>query len=148
MSPLGEWLRESRKRQLREDGKPWTQDQFLDALALATGWRLYRPNYSKYENAKTEPEPATVKKLVDFWTARGEPGPDLEPEPEPEPTPDLTAVLLAFSRELEAAREERTKLRAQVETLAETVDRLARGSLARGGTPGRGTPDARQESVE
>lgn len=88
----------------------------------------------------------------------GEPGPDLTPEPEPEPAPDFAAVLLKFSGELEAMREEREALRRErdalrvdrelLEALRLTVDRLvAEGhpGLGSGGSAARPVPPAAAE---
>lgn len=85
--------------------KAWTQDYFLDRLEKETGWHLHRPSYSKYENGKSIPRPATLRKLIAFWARHGEPGPDLAPPP-PTPTPagipELVAALAAQTTAINA----------------------------------------------
>jgi len=79
IGPIARWLRTTRERQAMPDGRPWTQDYFLDRLAEAEGWTLARSNYSKYETGAQTPKPETLAKFVRFWADRGEAGPDFTP---------------------------------------------------------------------
>lgn len=131
MTPIAEWLRATRERQTRADGEPWSQDDFLVELERATGWHLHRPNYSRYETGKAIPKRDTLAKLMAFWEARGEPGPDLTPPPPPVAEPSLPAVLSQMVGvqnrlldELAALRDERQTLAEQVADLRETVASL------------------------
>ena len=113
MAPIGDWLRETRERQVRPDGEKWSQDDFLAELQRATGWHLHRPNYSRYESGRSQPKRDTLARLVGFWAARGEPGPDLSPKVEPAPVDPVaaaidrqTAILAELVAELRSMRAE------------------------------------------
>ncbi len=83
---IGEWLRANRGLE--------PQDKLLARMKAVTGWAPSRPNYSKYENGRTDPTPETLQKFVDFWASQGKAGPDFTPPP-PEPTFEermLTAI--------------------------------------------------------
>lgn len=99
---VGDWLRSTRERQVMPGTEdPWTQDYFLDRLREKVGWAPERSNYSKYENGKQWPKPATLTKFVAFWASRGEPGPDLTP-PRPVPVLDPYDVLDRHAKAMEA----------------------------------------------
>src|SRR5690348_3637505 len=114
MTPVAAWLRETRNRHLTPEGRPWSQEYTVNRVnewAAETGqigesgrpWQLHRPNYVGYEGT-TEPTPWTLNKLVAFWTAQGEPAPDLRPAPDPEPRPSLEErAVIAAERQAEAA---------------------------------------------
>lgn len=99
--PIAEWLLASRLAQAmpNDPRKPWTQDHFLALLETETGWRLHRPQYSKYETGKMTPGPDTLDKFVAFWKRHDVDGPDLTPAPAPagatEPADKLIAALQA-----------------------------------------------------
>lgn len=107
---IGTWLRETRLRQVMPGTrKPWSQDYLIEQMA-AQGWAPHRPNYSKYENGKAHPEPETLDNFLAFWTARGEPGPDLSPRTVEEPVDPI----LAEMRRQTAATEANTEMLRQV----------------------------------
>lgn len=150
MTPIAEWLRSTRERQHRADGEPWSQDDFLAELERASGWHLHRPNYSNYERGKATPKRETLAKLVAFWAARGEPGPDLTPPPAPAEPLDLATALLGLTRELGAWRLERQSMRAEIEELQAMVaahDLRLRSAPSAGGNGSQAAPGAPQESA-
>ncbi len=90
-------LRTARISQHREsDGEPWSQDNFLDAIA-ATGWRPAYKNYLDTERGDVQPKPETWRKYVAFYAGLGV---DLEtialPEPDRMPEPPVMDVLSAL----------------------------------------------------
>lgn len=108
-TPIADWLRSTRERQVRDDGESWSQDDFLRELEKASGWRLHRPNYSNYETGRSTPSNATLARLIRFWQDRGEPAPDLTP-----PAPVLSLeerAVIAAERQADAAVEQAGLLR-------------------------------------
>lgn len=100
---IGDWLTANRGET--------TQADFLEDLRRVTGWAPHRPNYSRYENGRSEPEPETLERFVRYWAAKGRPGPDFTP---PEPDPDYAALTLAaITRQADA-----------MERLADRIDAL------------------------
>lgn len=127
--PVPDWLRETRLRQRRADGKPWTQDDLLARMQQEIGWAPHRPNYSKYESGKSKPE-TVLPRFVEFWAKLGEPGPDYTPiEEAPAPEGEgLAAAISALVVELQAMRQERESIALRLETLEAAVALLARPS--------------------
>lgn len=83
---ISEWLTATRARHVREDdGKRWSQGDFVSEVQRRIGWKLHRENYSGWERGATNPEPETLEKLIEFWALYDEPGPDLSEPPESEP---------------------------------------------------------------
>lgn len=118
------WLKETRLRQRRRDGEPWSQDDLLADLLAVTGKKLHRPNYSAYES-RGSMEPATLRLFVDYWASKEEPGPVLV-EPTPVAVaelPPLDLALRALVHELTSARGERDALAERTEALERAVQR-------------------------
>lgn len=118
-APIALWLRTTRARQKMDDGegglKPWTVDHFLELMKAEVGWAPARPNYSRYENGRTTPQPKTLAKFVAFWRTQGVEAPDFDATPvEPEPEPSLAAALFAIRDELRDARQERKRTEARL----------------------------------
>jgi len=137
-APIARWLRDTRERQLREDGLPWSQDDLIRRMAEEIGWAPHRPNYSKYETGRATPQPDTLAKFVRFWEARGEAGPDLTPATI-EPAPDLAAAIVALTAELRAAREAREAYEIRLGAV-EAELRSLRARPAGGGSPAQSVP--------
>lgn len=122
-------LRTARVSQHREsDGEPWSQDNFLDAIA-ATGWRPAYKNYLDTERGDVQPKPETWRKYVAFYADLGV---DLEgltlPEPEAltEPPPmdvfsALGALARAWAAEQEASESRFRALEAELKSLREQL---------------------------
>lgn len=106
-----------RLAQTRErDGRPWSQDDFVDALEEETGYKLYRPNYSGYETGATDPEPETVEKLLTFWRQRKVTPPKFA-APEP-PLTDSERTIRAMDRQTAAIDRQTAMLGAVLMKLA------------------------------
>lgn len=98
-----EWLKKNRGDMTQEDLAP--------AIVAATGWKIERSRYSKYESGATPFGKVVLNHFIDYWKTRGVAGPDLSPAPPvapgtTEPT-DLAAAVLALTDELAAMRLER-----------------------------------------
>jgi hypothetical protein len=146
-NPIGEWLRETRLRQITPGKrKPWSQDYLLERMQEEVGWSSHRPNYSKYETGKSKPEPDTLDKFIAFWTARGEPGPDLSPKRVQEPPADpLAAAIRAQTEAITALVEELRLARLQQVEVSEVALR-AIGALGAGRDLPR-TPDGAEHEA-
>lgn len=142
-NPIGQWLRDTRLRQVMPGTrKPWSQDYLLERMQEEVKWAPHRPNYSKYENGKATPEPDTLDKFVAFWTARGEPGPDLSPKAAPEPPVDPVAAAIdrqtvVLSDLVAELLRWRTEDRARLDQVEAMLDQVVAGTL--------GAPDTRVE---
>lgn len=113
---IGDWLTANRGET--------TQADFLEDLRRVTGWAPHRPNYSRYENAKSEPEPETLERFVRYWSAKGLPGPDFTP---PDPQPDYAALTLAaITRQAEATEQLVGRIDALLASRDRDLEELAR----------------------
>jgi hypothetical protein len=136
MVPVNAWLRATRLRQADPDsGRFLSQERLVDevnAWSAARGllnehgqpWRLHRPNYNGYERESSPktPEPETLRRFVQFWAERGEPGPEeYEAGPEPVQPPDLATALTALAEELRAMREERAAWAVELAAMREEL---------------------------
>lgn len=127
-------LRTARLSQHREDGKPWSQDDFLDAIA-ATGWRPAYKNYLDTERGGVTPKPDTWSKYVRFWGTRGVNLDELElPEPETEPQPPAMDVLSALGVLARAWAVDQDRTESRLRALEAEVQSL-RGQLAAAASP-------------
>lgn len=119
---IGSWLRENRGEPKRGG---MSQDELLDDIRRVTGWAPHRPNYSKYENGRAEPEPETLDKLVAYWASRGLPGPDFTP---PAPTAAFDDLMLAaVTRQADATKDLVDEIRLLRSALAGQADATADG---------------------
>ena len=132
-------LKTARISQRRADGEPWSQDNFLDAIA-ATGWRPAYKNYLDTERGEVTPKAETWKRYRDFWKGRGVdldalelPVPPAVPEPEPV---DVVSALGALARAW-AAEKEASEIRLRA---LESEVRSLRAQLVGAALPERSAP--------
>jgi hypothetical protein len=124
MDRPGERLKAARASQRREDGKPWSQDDFLDASA-AEGWRPAYKNYLDTERGDVTPKPETWKRYRAFWLRRNIdldtielPEPPIVPESAPmDVLSALGALARAWAADQEAAEARFRALEAEVRSL-------------------------------
>lgn len=85
-STFGDWLKAARQAQTQpENGRPWTQDYFLDRLRAETGWAPTKAPYIALERGESQPRPENRARFIAFWKAHGVELPELTP-----PAPVLT----------------------------------------------------------
>jgi transcriptional regulator with XRE-family HTH domain len=133
--PTAAWLRASRAGQTMDDGaggqKPWTVEELVTRMAAEVGWAPQRPNYSKYENGRAVPSPATLARFVKFWARYDVEPPNLNPASvvasgESTP-PDVAAYLSRIDSLVEQLAADRALIR---DLLAMLTPRPADGRLA------------------
>lgn len=76
-SRASQWLREQRG--------DISQDKLAADITRTTGWTITRDRYSKYESGSLPFGKAVLGHFIDYWEAKGRPGPDLTP-----PAPELS----------------------------------------------------------
>lgn len=121
-----------------------TGQEFAADVTGATGWSVDRSRLSKYANGSIHIGRDVIAHLSDYAQARGYPPLDLTPA---EPAPDLATALLALTRELAAAREERATLRAELDDLHELVGQLYQERPSGPAPGGSRAPGARPQSA-
>lgn len=105
--PIADWLLTSRKAQTNPATRePWTQDYLLSRILAATGWRLTRTAYSRWEQGHLKPSRENMSRLVRFWSLMGVAAPDLTPPaPEPAQATETEGTLIAALHRQSAAIE-------------------------------------------
>jgi phage portal protein BeeE len=56
-----------------------SQAALVTDIEQATGWRIGRERYSRYESGGTPFGRSVLQHFVDYWAAKGQPGPDFTP---------------------------------------------------------------------
>lgn len=146
--PIAAWLIRARGSFRKPDAKrTWTVDDFLGELEAAVNWSPVRTTYARWESGATRPDDANLQRVIDFYAARGVPGPD--------PIPDLATALLALAQsngalahELAETRREREEYRTRLDALdAAVAELVARSNPHDEGHPGAIAPGARSLSA-
>lgn len=135
MAPLTDYERERTRSWLRDLRGGRSQEAFAADVTSATGWRITRDRYSKYESGAVPMGRDVLAHFLRYAEAGGLPGPDLAPEREPVPLDPyevidrLSATLDGLTAELREARLERTAQATEVDKLRQVVRALARRAI-------------------
>jgi hypothetical protein len=91
------WLKQTRLgHAMPENGRPWTQDYFLERIKAETGWAPAYALYIRYEQGKSVPRADTLQRLIDFWVSLGEDAPEFVPQTEPDTRDPMTRLAEAI----------------------------------------------------
>lgn len=106
-----------------------TQEGLAAAITAATGWRITRDRYSKYERGPLSIGPQVLAHFVDYWRTQGKPGPDFNPPMAVAPVDPMIAAMEAQTKAITALvgelREWRTADRDRLGAVERTAELLA-----------------------
>lgn len=140
---MNDYERERARAWLRQRRGTMSQDALVqDIAATMPAWNITRDRYSKYESGGTPFGAKVLAQFIDYWAAKGQPGPDFTPPPEPEPVPDLATAIVALATELRAWREERESIEVRLRAAEAALEGLRAGSATEV-SPVRSAPPAR-----
>ena len=122
---MSDYERERTRAWLRERRDETSQADLADDITRVTGWRITRDRYSKYESGSLPFGKSVLQHFVDYWTSKGQPGPDLTPPATPaepvDPTTALASAITLLVDELRETRKERDEIRERLEAVEAAI---------------------------